>query len=281
MNRLTARPMTSISLLQIDAFADGPFTGNPAAVCLLAEPASAEWMQRVAAEMNLSETAFLVARGDGSFDLRWFMPITEVDLCGHATLAAAHAVWEWRLIQPGESARFHTKGGLLTCRRDGDWIAMDFPASPPTQIEPPSGLEKALGAEPRWVGVNSLNYLIAELADEQTVRSDSPAYERFADWAYLGYCVTAKSEAHGFDFISRFFCPAAKIEDPVTGSAHCALAPFWAERLRKVDFTALQASARSGVVRCRLAGDRVALIGRAVTVLRGELTEAASKSKSA
>jgi len=264
----------AIPLLQVDAFADGPFTGNPAAVCLLDSPAPDDWMQTLAAEMNLSETAYPVPRPrGGEFDLRWFMPNTEVDLCGHATLASAHALWEEGRTPQDQPAVFHTRSGSLTCRRRTDGlIEMDFPASAPAPVEPPGGLTEALGAAPIWVGVNALNYLIAQVEDEATLRSLDPDYSPFSGWPHLGYCVTAMSDSSEFDFVSRFFCPGAKLEDPVTGSAHCALAPFWAERLGKTEFTAMQVSQRGGVVRAVLDGDRVRLAGNAVTVLRGELT---------
>jgi len=259
-----------LPLVQVDAFTDRPFAGNPAAVCVLTEARDTHWMQDVAREMNVSETAFLVPEG-GDFDLRWFTPTVEVDLCGHATLASAHALWEGGLLAPDAEARFHTRSGLLTARRADGWIEMDFPREPAERVEAPAGLVQALGAQPTWIGKNRMYYLL-ELADEAAVRSLAPDYTKLADATKNGVIVTARAAAGGFDFVSRFFAPALGVaEDPVTGSAHCALAPYWAERLGKRQMTGFQASARSGVVRVHLTGERVLLGGQAVTVLRGEL----------
>jgi PhzF family phenazine biosynthesis protein len=261
-----------IPLVQIDAFTDRPFAGNPAAVCLLSGPRDPAWMQDVAREMNLSETAFLHRENDG-FRLRWFTPAVEVDLCGHATLASAHFLWEGRHLDPKEPARFHTRSGLLTAVRRGDAIEMDFPATPPEPCSPPDGLTDALGANAVFVGKNRFDYLV-EVATEEAVRSLRPDFGRLARLPVRGVIVTARATMAGFDFVSRFFAPSTGInEDPVTGSAHCCLAPFWGERLGKEEMTGFQASARGGVVGVRLAGPRVRLRGRAVTVLRGELVD--------
>ena len=259
-------------LLQIDAFADQPFRGNPAAVCLLDRERSAEWMQSVGAEMNLAETAFLLPRADG-WSLRWFTPIVEVDLCGHATLASAHALWEEKLVPPGETARFHTRSGLLTAARTGDLIELDFPATPEQPAHPPPALLESLGVKtPRYVGRNKFDYLV-ELTSEDEVRALRPDHSQLRHIPVRGVIVTSRASNGKYDFVSRFFAPGSGIdEDPVTGSAHCCLAPFWAERLGKREFVAYQASARGGTLRVRLDGDRVKLGGRAVTVLRGELT---------
>lgn len=258
-------------ILQIDAFADRPFTGNPAAVCLLDEARGDAWMQAVAAEMNLSETAFLLPENDG-WRLRWFTPAVEVDLCGHATLASAHALWEEGLLGPGETARFHTRSGLLTAARDGEWIELDFPATPPEPAAAPEGLEAALGARPVRVGRSRFD-LVVELESEAAVRSLRPDIGRLAQVPARGVVVTARGEtAGGPDFVSRFFGPAVGVdEDPVTGSAHCALAPLWASRLGRDELVGYQASARGGTVRVRVTGRRVRLAGRALTVLRGVL----------
>jgi predicted PhzF superfamily epimerase YddE/YHI9 len=261
---------TSLPLYQVDAFADRPFSGNPAAICFLPAAREAAWMQQVAAEMNLAETSFLVARADG-YDLRWFTPSVEVDLCGHATLASAHILWETERLASDLPALFHTRSGVLTCQRAGSRIEMDFPSTPATAHPAPAGLSEALGATPRWVGKARFD-LIAELDSESMVRGLKPDIARIAALGGRGFIVTAKASTSGFDFVSRFFAPAAGVnEDPVTGSAHCCLAPFWAERLSKDEMTGYQASPRGGVVGVRVVGDRVRLRGNAVTVLRGEL----------
>jgi len=260
----------STRLLTVDAFTATPFAGNPAAVCLLEGPRDPVWMQAVAAEMNLSETAFLVPRDDG-FDLRWFTPAVEVELCGHATLASAHALWEERLLDHSATARFHTASGLLTARRDGDWVELDFPAKPAHPAEPPPGLADALGADPVAVGRSQFD-LVVELPSEAGVRSLSPDIRSLGALPARGVIVTARSETAPFDFVSRFFAPAVGVdEDPVTGSAHCVLAPYWGERLGRADLVGFQASPRGGVVRVRWRDERVKLGGQAVTVSRGHL----------
>ena len=257
-------------IVQVDAFTAEAFSGNPAAVCVLDEARDAVWMQRVAAEMNLAETAFLEPRDDG-FSLRWFTPKAEVDLCGHATLASAHVLWESGRLGPSEPARFHTKSGLLTAQRRGDWIELDFPATPEEECAAPPGLAGALGAEAVYVGRSKFDYLV-ELDSEEAVARLRPDFARLAEIPTRGVIATARSARPDFDFVSRFFAPAVGIdEDPVTGSAHCCLAPFWSRRLGKEDFLARQISARGGVLKIRLAGDRVLLAGQAVTVLRGDL----------
>ena len=258
-------------IVQVDAFTDRPFAGNPAAVCVLPTPADPAWMQNVAREMNLAETAFLHREGD-DWRLRWFTPTIEMDLCGHATLASAHVLWEDALLPASEPARFHTRSGLLTARRAGSWIEMDFPAEPAQPAAPPDVLGPALGAgELRYVGKNRMDYLV-ELASAGSVRSLDPDLRLLRTIPVRGIIVTAPSDLPEYDFISRFFGPAAGVdEDPVTGSAHCCLAPYWSARLGKRELTGFQASARGGVVRVRSAGARVALCGQAVTVLEGVL----------
>lgn len=259
------------TIYQVDAFTGRPFAGNPAGVCLLPEPAAEAWMQAVAAEMNLSETAFLVRRPDGAFHLRWFTPAAEVKLCGHATLASAHVLWETGALQPAETARFHTLSGLLTASQRDGWIELDFPATPAVAAEPPAELAEALGVVPAYVGMNVFDYL-AEVESEAIVRSLRPDFTALGRLPVRGVVVTARSAAAEFDFVSRFFAPAVGVnEDPVTGSAHCCLTPYWAERLGKTEMIAHQVSARGGVVRVRLAGERVLLGGQAVTMLVGEL----------
>ncbi len=257
-------------IIQVDAFADEPFKGNPAAVCLLESEAEEAWMQAVAREMNLSETAFPVRRAYG-YSLRWFTPAAEVDLCGHATLGTAHALWEEGLLAPDETARFHTRSGLLTASRSGGWIEMDFPSKPEREADAPEGLAASLGARPLYVGRNQFDY-IALFEDEAVVRGLAPDFTALRTLPVRGVIATAPSDSGEFDFVSRFFAPAVGVdEDPVTGSAHCCLAPFWSRRLSRTEMTGYQASARGGIVKVRTAGDRVVISGRAVTVLRGEL----------
>jgi PhzF family phenazine biosynthesis protein len=257
-------------IVQVDAFTSEPFKGNPAAVCVLEEERDAVWMQHVASEMNLAETAYLHRRED-AFGLRWFTPAVEVDLCGHATLASAHVLWESGRLASGQPARFHTKSGLLTAVRVGDWIELDFPSTPEEAVEAPPGLAEALGALPRYVGKSRFDYLV-ELDSEETVARLRPDFRALGAISARGVIATARSASPDFDFVSRFFAPASGInEDPVTGSSHCCLASFWSSRLGKKTFLARQISARGGVLKVRLDGDRVRLGGQAVTVLEGEL----------
>lgn len=260
------------AIVQVDAFSEGPFTGNPAAVCVLDRPAPDAWMQAVALEMNLSETAFLWREDDG-YRLRWFTPKVEVDLCGHATLASAHVLWEEHHLAVADEAAFLTRSGRLTARRDGEWIELNFPATPCSEAEAPAGLAEALGAQPLFVGKSRFDYLV-QLPDEDTVRALQPDFTALARLPVRGVMVTAQGSAH--DFVSRFFAPASGVpEDPVTGSAHCCLGPFWGERLGRSRLVAYQASARGGLIRIELVDDRVRLSGKAVTTMRGTLTAAA------
>jgi predicted PhzF superfamily epimerase YddE/YHI9 len=259
-----------LPLFQVDAFASEPFTGNRAAVCLLSGPRDDGWMQSVAEEMNLSETAFLFPESDG-YHLRWFTPTVEVDLCGHATLASAHVLWEQRMLRPDQIAHFHTKSGLLTAKQDGEWIEMDFPAEPGRPAAPPPGLTSALGTATRSVYRNRFDLLV-EVDSESTVRELKPDFQKLANFNVRGIIVTAKASTPGYDFVSRFFAPETGVlEDPVTGSAHCCLGPYWHDRLKKDEMTAYQASARGGIVGVKVQGNRVILRGKAVTTLRGEL----------
>ncbi|HEY8694196.1 MAG TPA: PhzF family phenazine biosynthesis protein [Chloroflexota bacterium] len=260
----------SIPLYQVDAFSDRPFAGSPAAVCLLDRPADEAWMQALGAEMNLSETAFLHAENDG-FRLRWFTPTVEVALCGHATLASAHILWETGRLPAGATARFYTQSGLLTARRDGEWIDLDFPAVACEPAEAPSGLLEALGVKAVAVFRAGPDYVV-ELGSEAEVRAATPDLARLSAVSARGIAITAPASLPGYDIASRFFAPAAGIpEDPVTGSLHCALAPLWSARLAKPELTAYQASARGGTLRLRLAGDRVLISGQAVTIFRADL----------
>ena len=253
-------------IYQVDAFTKRAFAGNPAAVCVLPEPASERWMQDVAREMNLSETAFLVESKDG-YCLRWFTPAVEVDLCGHATLASAHVLWETGEARPEETLRFHTRSGLLEARCDGDWIELDFPATPVSPCDPPPTLFDALGVPPAFVGKSKFDYLV-ELPTEGEVRAVVPDLGALAQLDARGVIVTSRSDSLECDFVSRFFAPAAGVdEDPVTGSTHCALGPYWQSHLGKTDLAARQVSARGGELRVRVDGDRVRIAGQAVTVL--------------
>jgi PhzF family phenazine biosynthesis protein len=247
-----------------------PFSGNPAAVCVLSGTPDEMWMRNVAREMNLSETAFLVRREDG-FGLRWFTPAAEVDLCGHATLASAHVLWAEKHLPPGAEARFHTRSGLLIARQRDGWIELDFPATLASPAEPPAGLLEALGVAAVRVSRSRFDYLI-EVASEDVVRGVSPDFTALRRLEARGIIVTAPSATGDCDFVSRFFAPAVGVdEDPVTGSAHCALTPYWSERLGKTEMTARQLSARGGYLRVRLSGSRVLLQGKAVTVMTGDL----------
>lgn len=262
--------MPGLDLLHVDSFTDRAFAGNPAAVCFLDGPRETDWMQAVAREMGHSATAFLEPM-DGGFHLRWLTPTTELELCGHGTLASAHALWETGRLGAGETARFRTASGALTAERRGEWIELDFPASRVEAAEPPPGLLAALGVQPGTVGKSRYNYFL-ELPDEDAVRAASPDLPALRSLGVTGVIVTARGSAHPFDFVSRYFAPGLGIdEDSVTGSAHCALAPYWARRLGKEGMLAYQASARGGVVRVRVVGDRVKLGGQAVTVLQGRL----------
>jgi PhzF family phenazine biosynthesis protein len=257
-------------IVVVDAFTDKPFAGNPAAVCLLPKPADDAWMQSVAREMNLSETAFLVREGD-AYRLRWFTPGAEVALCGHATLASAHWLWESGAAAAGEPLTFETRSGRLLAMQNGLWIGLDFPAKPATDAGAPPALARALGATPVAFGVSQFDAL-AELASQEAVEQLKPDIGALAALPYRGVIVTARATSAGFDFVSRFFAPNVGVpEDPVTGSAHCVLGPYWKDRLGKNDFLAYQASARGGVVKVGVRGDRVLLGGQAVTVWRGEL----------
>ena len=258
-----------LTLYVVDAFTNRQFAGNPAAVCLLPRVRDAAWMQLVAREMNLSETAFLHPVADG-FSLRWFTPTTEVELCGHATLASAHVLWKTNGVPANQPARFQTKSGWLTCRWAGDWIEMDFPALTAKTAKPPLALIDGLKVAPVFIGFTGCRWLV-EVANERTVRATRPDFQRLGELAAGRVIVTAPSDVPEFDFVSRFFAPASGInEDPVTGSAHCALGPYWQTKFGKTDFVAYQASARGGVVKVSVRGPRVLLSGQAVTVSRVE-----------
>jgi PhzF family phenazine biosynthesis protein len=262
--------LMSLPIFHVDAFTDKPFAGNPAAVCLLDGERPDGWMQQLAAEMNLSETAFVRPQNDG-FRLRWFTPKIEVELCGHATLASAHILWQEGHAAPGETIRFHTRSGVLTAARADGLIELDFPLVPEQPAEPPAELAGALGVAFIYVGKGRFDYLL-EIESEAVLRSLTPNFERLRSLPVRGLIVTSRSSRPAFDFVSRFFAPGAGIdEDPVTGSAHCCLAAYWRKKLHKETFVAYQASARGGVVRVRIRGDRAILGGQAVTVSKGEI----------
>ena len=261
-----------IPLLQVDAFTDRPFHGNPAGVCLLDAPRDDAWMQAVAAEMNLAETAFVHPLEDG-FSLRWFTPTVEVDLCGHATLATAHALWQTGRLAAGSDARFQTRSGVLTATRRDGLIELDFPATPPDPAPAfRDGLADALGIEPTWTG-RSIFDLMAVVESAARVRALRPDLGKVESLPARGLIVTAESDDGVHDFISRFFAPQSGVpEDPVTGSAHCALAPYWAGRTGSARLLGYQASLRGGTVRVEVVGSRVRLGGHAITVFSADLT---------
>jgi PhzF family phenazine biosynthesis protein len=268
-----------MEIFQVDAFTKEPFKGNPAGVCILSEEKEEQWMQNVAREMNLSETAFLVKEGDG-YRLRWFTPAVEVNLCGHATLASAHILWERGHLSEHEEAIFHTKSGKLTARKNGSKIEMDFPATPPEEVKMPE-IEKILNVKPVYTGkygsnINTEksggNNYLAEVEAEEMVRNVKPDFALMNSLGMRAIIVTSPSTSDEYDFISRFFAPGAGVnEDPVTGSAHCCLGPYWSGKLGKTVLTGYQASSRGGVVGVEVAGDRVILSGHAITVIKGEL----------
>ncbi len=253
------------TIYQVDSFTTEAFAGNPAGVCILKAAATEEWMQNIAAEMNLSETAFLFPEADG-WNLRWFTPEAEVELCGHATLATAHILWETGQAEPGTELSFFTKSGRLTAQAEGEYIQLDFPASKLEEVAPPDGLIEALGVKPTYVGKTVFDYLI-EVDSDEIVRSITPDFGALKRASARGVMVTARSSDSRYDFVSRFFAPAVGIdEDPVTGSAHCALAPYWQLRLGKDELKAYQASRRGGELLLRPVNDRVLILGKAVTV---------------
>ena len=263
-------------LFHVDAFSDRPFAGNPAAVCLLPDgpPPDDSWHQSVASEMNLSETAFLRRRASG-WDLRWFTPAAEVDLCGHATLASAHVLWESGLAERGSALDFETRSGRLSARSgDGGTIELDFPAEAAVECDPVAAVLDALrGGTVEFFGKNRMDFFVV-LGSEEDVRALRPDFGALAAacGTVRGVIVTARSRDARYDFVSRYFAPGFGIdEDPVTGSAHCCLAPYWGGKLGKTELTGYQASSRGGVVGVGLRAGRVALRGRAVSVSRGEL----------
>ena len=258
-------------VIQVDAFTNRAFQGNPAAVCVLPSPQDERWMQSVAREMNLSETAFLLKQ-DRHYSLRWFTPTTEVPLCGHATLASAHVLWTEGYASTGQEIKFETKSGVLSAKYRDDWIELNFPVNRSQDIPPITKLSDALGVPLKTVLYNSLGYLV-EVASARQVEQLQPNFTLLKQLPISNVIVTSKSQDSTYDFVSRFFAPGLGVdEDPVTGAAHCCLAPYWRDRLHKNQFLAYQASSRGGVVKVDYdGGDRVTLSGQAVTVMRGEL----------
>ena len=262
-----------IPIYQVDAFAEKPFSGNPACVCLLDEPKDDEWLQAVAAEMNLSETAFVWLRKNQEdySHLRWFTPVAEVELCGHATLATSHVLWGTGRLNESEDAVFQTLSGRLSASKRGELITLDFPSRPPIEADPPEGLISSLDVEPLFVGTDGTDYII-EVQNENDVATLSPDFQTLASISARGIIVTAESDTSKRNFVSRFFGPAVGInEDPVTGSAHTILAPYWAEKLGMTQMRAEQLSARGGTVEIDLNDDRVFLGGKALTIFEGLL----------
>jgi PhzF family phenazine biosynthesis protein len=260
----------NVPLFLVDSFTDVPFKGNPAGVCLLDGPATNTWMQNVAMEMNQAETAFLFPQ-DSDYSLRWFTPNSEVDLCGHATLASAHVLWETGWLSENSEATFNTKSGTLTCKKQGNRIEMDFPAEPAEAVDFPERLLEKFEAHPVWFGRNRMDYLIELISEKDVIDLvvDLPALAKID---CRGFIFTAKASSSNCDFVSRFFAPAFGVpEDPVTGSAHCCLGPYWAEKLGKNEMIGYQASKRGGFVGVEVKGDRVALKGNAVTVFNTEI----------
>lgn len=259
-------------IYQVDAFTDKVFAGNPAGVCILDKPVEERWMRNLAMEMNLSETAFLLKQEDG-FSLRWFTPEVEVELCGHATLASAFVLWETGILRPDETARFHTLSGLLTAVKKLEGIELDFPVKIEAPVSTPDGLNEALGAEPLYVGCNKMDYLV-ELKSENDVRKLCPDFNALGRIDARGVIVTAVADSDEYDFVSRFFVPSCGVnEDPVTGSSHCCLGPYWMKKLGKNVLKAWQASRRGGSLVVKVEGNRVKLVGKAVMVFRAEITE--------
>jgi PhzF family phenazine biosynthesis protein len=262
--------LINIPVFQVDAFTDQPFIGNPAAVCLLMEEKSDEWMLNVAREMNCSETAFLLNKEEG-ISLRWFSPKAEVGLCGHATLASAHVLWEKGIIPRNVEILFFTKGGLLTAQYKEGWIELNFPAIEEKKVFPSEILLDALKVPVLYVGKSKYDYLV-EIETEEILKDMNPDFETLKIAVPRGVIVTCQSDRPEFDFISRFFVPSLGInEDPVTGSAHCVLGPYWQKKLNKSELIAYQASERGGVIKVKIEDDRVYISGKAVTITDGVL----------
>ena len=258
-------------LYHVDAFTSEPFKGNPAGVCFVEKETSDEWMQKIAAELNLSETAFVVSKEQYS-EIRFFTPEAEVPLCGHATLSASHIMYETKMVKAEDEITFKAKAGELLIRKTGSWITMNFPAYPITEVPVPSEIEEMIGTKPAEFYKSAFGWTLALIENEQLVRNMKPDFRMLKNSEYGDLIVTAKSEETGFDFCVRCFAPALGIdEDPVTGSAHCALVTFWNMKTGKKDFISHQVSKRSGILKVSLKGDRVEISGQALTIMKGEL----------
>ena len=259
-----------MKIFQVDAFTSKPFNGNPAGVCILSENIPDSDMLNIANEMNLPETAF-IQKNNACYKLRWFTPLIEVELCGHATLAAAHILWETQELDQDDIANFDTLSGRLTANKNGKWIDLDFPVEYEEEAEASLELVKGLGVEPKYGGKNRFDYLV-EVESEEKVRNMKPDFDLLKKVQCRGIIVTSQADTEKYDFVSRFFAPAIGVnEDPVTGSAHCCLGPYWKSRLGKPEFLAFQLSERGGTIRVRVKSERVILSGQAVTVIKGEI----------
>jgi PhzF family phenazine biosynthesis protein len=265
----------ALRIFQVDAFANKPFSGNPATVCLLSVPQDTSWLQDVAREMNQAATAFVLRReGEDAFDLRWFSPIVELELCGHGTLSSAYVLWNAGHLKADEPARFHTLAGLLIAERKGEWIELKFPTLTQEAVDSanvPADLLPALGVSATYIGKSQLDYLV-EVESEDILRAINPDFARLSNVDARGIIVTSRASTREYDFVSRFFAPRRGMnEDFVTGSAHCCLAPYWSPKLDQTELVGYQASSRGGIIRTRLAQDHVYLSGQAIMVSRGDL----------
>ncbi|MED5578516.1 MAG: PhzF family phenazine biosynthesis protein [Nitrospinota bacterium] len=262
----------SFKLFHVDAFTQFPFSGNPAAVCILPSPADETWMGRVAAEINLSETAFVGKRDDGFYFLRWFAPKGEVDLCGHATLASAYVLWDEGFHPIDQDIQFLTNSGNIICKRSDNWIQMNFPIIEYKEEDLPVGMIDSLGIKPKFCAKTSLNDYLLEADSEFVLEKLSPNFRKLQEFPCRGVIVTAPANGNDFDFVSRFFAPSIGIEeDHVTGSSHCSLGTFWSEKLSKKKLIAKQISERGGIIKISLGKDKITLSGQAVTLMRCEL----------
>lgn len=264
--------MTPYDFFLVNAFTSETFGGNPAAICILSEPRNTDFMQKLAKEFNYSETAFLFNTNHNTYDLRWFTLTKEIDFCGHATLASAHALWQSGYCNSSQSIVFNTLSGDLTARKADQWIDIEFPAAPATELSNvPILIRNIIGIEPLYVGRNATDYLVV-LPSENDVRLLNPDINLIAALPSQGFIVTSKSQSDEYDFVSRVFAPNDGIdEDLVCGAAHCCLGPYWGNILGKKQLKAYQASSRGGILRIELLGEKVYLAGQAVTIIQGNL----------
>ena len=259
------------TIFQVDAFTDEPFKGNPASVMIVSEDVTSEWMQNIAFEMNLSETAFVIPQNNG-FHIRYFTPAKEVALCGHATLASAHILYSLGLISEKDKIEFKALGGDLTVKKDGSWIVMNFPAFDNQKTDIHTDFESSVGFQPIEMYSSNYNWVIAVAQTEDEILNSNPDFERIKNNGLAHLMITAKSNSNQADFVVRCFAPSLGInEDPVTGSAHCALTPLWSEKLGKTEFNSLQLSKRTGKLKVKLVNGRVEIKGKAVTIFKAEI----------